>query len=79
MNGAYKSFDRRGRPIDNQEALSGMISQGSKLIEDAKDKYFKNIGAKLSKSETGIKTYWSLIKNLLNKDKITNNPPTLRK
>ena len=54
-----------------------MISQGSKLIEDSKYLYFKNIGAKLSKPETGIKTYWSLISNLLNKAKIPIIPPLL--
>ena len=77
MNRAYKSFDRRGRPIDKQEAINSMISQGSKLIEDAKDMFFKNIGVKLSKPETGIKTYWSLINNLLNKAKIPIIPPLL--
>ena len=39
MNRAYKSFDRRGRPIDKQEAINSMLSKGSKLIEDAKDMY----------------------------------------
>ena len=77
MNRAYKSFGRRGRPIDKQEAINSMISQGSKLIEDAKDMYFKNVGVKLSKPETGIKTYWSLINNLLNKAKIPIIPPLL--
>ena len=63
---AYKSFDRRGRSIDKQEAINDMMSQGSILIDDAKYLYFKNIGGKLSKPETGIKTYWSLINSLLN-------------
>ena len=52
-----------------------MISRG--LIQDAKDRYFKKIGAKLSSPETGIKTYWSLINKLLNKARIPIIPPLL--
>jgi len=47
-----------------------MIFQGSKLIKDAKDRYFNKIGKKLSRLDNGIKTYWSLINNILNKAKI---------
>ena len=38
-NRAYKTFIRNGQPEDMLEAITNMISQGSKLIEDAKDKY----------------------------------------
>jgi len=54
-----------------------MRSQGSILIKDAKDRYFKKIGAKLSRPDNGIKTYWSLINNILNKAKIPIIPPLL--
>ena len=64
-NRAYKSFVRNGRPDDKQEAMNEMISKGSKLIEDAKDRYFKKIGTALSSPETGIKSYWSLINRIL--------------
>ena len=42
-NRAYKSFARNGRPHDKLEAMNQMISKGSKLIEDAKDRYFNPI------------------------------------
>ena len=76
-NRKYKNFVRIGHPNDKQEAINYMISRGSKLIQDAKDRYFKKIGAKLSSPETGIKTYWSLINKLLNKAKISIIPPLL--
>ena len=40
---SYKSFVKNDRPKDKQEAMNDMISQGSKPIEDAKDRYFKKI------------------------------------
>lgn len=60
-----------------QEAINDMTSRGSKLIEDAKDRYFKRIIAKLSSPETGIKTYWPLINKVLNKAKIPIISPLL--
>ena len=56
-NRAYKSFVRNGHPNDKLEAMHEMISRGPKLIEDAKDRYFKKIGVTLYSPETGIKTY----------------------
>ena len=49
----------------------------SKLVEDAKLKYFTDIGRKLSDPSTGTKKYWSLINKILNKSKIPEIPPLL--
>ena len=54
-----------------------MISQGSKLTEAAKDRYFNKIGKKLSRPDNRIKTYWSLINNIQNKVKMPIIPPLL--
>ena len=56
-----------------------MIAHGSKLIEDAKDKYFTKIGRTLSNPETGKKLYWSMINKILNKAKIPIIPPLIEK
>ena len=69
-NRAYKTFIRNGQPEDRLEAITNMIAHGSKLIEDAKDKYFTKIGRTLSNPETGKKLYWSMINKILNKAKI---------
>ena len=76
-NRAYNTFIRNGQPEDRLEAITNMISQGSKLIEDAKDKYFTKIGRTLSNPDTGKKLYWSLINKILNKAKIPIIPPLL--
>ncbi len=76
-NKAYSTFIKNGQPEDRREAIENMISQGSKLIEDAKNNYFLKIGGKLSSPTTGIKSYWSLINKVLNKSKIPIIPPLL--
>ena len=59
------------------EGIQNMIARGSKLVEDAKNKYFFNIGRKLSDPSTGTKKYWSLVNKILNKAKIPEIPPLL--
>ena len=41
---ACKTFIRNGQPDDKREKIENMISQGSTLIEDAKQRYFTKIG-----------------------------------
>ena len=47
------------------------------MIEDAKQEYLMKIGQTLSNPNTGQKTYWSLINEILNKVKIPIIPPLL--
>ena len=54
-----------------------MVSEGSKLIEDAKRNYFLKAGNTLANPGTARKTYWSLINTVLNKAKIPIIPPLL--
>ena len=54
-----------------------MISLSSKMVEDAKHKYFSNIGATLAESSSNRKAYWSLITKILNKAKTPEIPPLL--
>ncbi len=76
-NRAYKSFVRNGRPADKYQEIQNMISHSSKIVEDAKQKYFSKIGTTLANPATGSKTYWSLINKVLNKVKIPEIPPLL--
>ena len=71
------TFMRNGRPEDKLEAITNMIAHRSKLIEDAKEKYFMKIGRTLSNPQTGKKLYWSLINKILNKAKIPIIPPLI--
>ena len=74
-NHAYKNFVRNGQPENKFEGIQRMISEGSKLIEDAKRNYFLKAGETLANPGTARKTYWSLINTVLNKAKIPIIPP----
>ena len=76
-NRAYKSFMRNGQPEEKREGIQKMISEGSRLIEDAKRNYFLKAGKTLASPGTSSKTYWSLINTVLNKAKIPIIPPLL--
>ena len=76
-NRAYKSFVRRGQPDDRLEGIQKMITEGSKLIEDAKRNYFLKVGNTLANPGTSSRTYWSLINTVLNKAKVPIIPPLL--
>ena len=67
---AYKSFVRNGQPENKLEGIQNMISEGSRMIEDAKQKYFLKAGRTLATPGTSSKTYWALINTVLNKAKI---------
>ena len=59
------------------EGIQNVITEGSKLVEYAKQKYFAKIGRTLSNPSTGRKLYWSLVKKMFNKAKIPEIPPLL--
>ena len=54
-----------------------MISEGARLIEEAKRNYFLKAGKTLANPGTSSKTYWTLINTVLNKVKIPTIPPLL--
>ena len=54
-----------------------MITEGARLIEEAKRNYFPRAGRTLSNPGTSSKTYWTLINTILNKAKIPMIPPLL--
>ena len=58
-NHTYKNFVRNGRPENKPEGIQRMVSEGSKLIEDAKRNYFLKAGNTVANPGTARKTYWS--------------------
>ena len=56
------------------EDIQSMVARGSKLVEDAKSKYFFIIGRQLSDPSTGPEMYWSLVNKILNKARDTPSP-----
>ena len=51
-NRAYKSFVRSGYSQERSEMIQQMILQGTRLVEEAKQRYFLKIGQKLSRADT---------------------------
>ena len=79
-NHAYKTFVKNGRPEDKLEEMQNMVSEGAKMIEDAKRNYLRKTGQTLANPGTSNKTYWTLLINtVLNNAKIPIVPPLLVK
>ena len=68
---------RSGRPVEKLEGIQKMISEGTKMIEEAKRNYFRQAGNTLADPGTNSKTYWNLINTVLNEAKIPLIPPLL--
>ena len=68
---------RSGRPVDKLEGMQKMISEGAKMIEEAKRNYFRKTGNTLGDPGTNSKTYWNLINTDQNKAKIPLISPLL--
>ena len=76
-NRLFKKYVSGGRLPQDETILRQTTDEVSKLISDTKDVYFKKLGDKLNDPQIGQKTYWSVLKRLLNKAKIPNIPPLL--
>ena len=55
---------RNGQPDDKLEGIQRMISEGPKLIEDAKRSYLRKTGQTLANPGTSSKTYRTLINTI---------------
>ena len=68
---------KNGRPEDKLEEMQNMVSEGAKMIEDAKQNYLRKTGQTLANPGTSNRTYWTLINTVLNEAKIPIIPPLL--
>ena len=66
---------KRNNGFLDKQQLHSLGQHLSKLIENAKNKYFFRISEKLNNPNTSTKCYWSLIKTLLNGKKVPCVPP----
>ena len=76
-NRAYTFFTKSRYSQERSEMTQQMTLQGTRLVEEAKQKYFLKVGQTISRADTGNKLYWSLINRVLNKVKIPLIPPLL--
>ena len=73
----YKIFLQRGRKQEDWIKVKDVRKETSKIILDAKEKYYLKLGRKLSDLSNGIKTYWTTLNKLMNKKSIAGIPPIL--
>ena len=66
----YKNFIRRGRSQEDWELFKMARNDSSKLVTDAKETYYSNLGRKLSDPTQGVKAYWAVLNRLVNKKKL---------
>ena len=76
-NRLYKKYISGGQEEDDKIKLTDATNNVSELITTAKESYFEKLGHKLNDPRTSSKTYWSILKRFLNKQKIPEIPPLL--
>ena len=75
-NRLYKKYIASGKNNFANE-LSHLSDLVSDLIDKTKSKYFSDLGKRMNDPLTAPKTYWSLLRRLMNKVKIPVIPPLL--
>ena len=73
----YKKFNSRGRNPADWERIRILRNETTRIVDAAKDNYFKSLGHKLTDTKTGIKAYWQTINKIPNKNEVTCIPPLL--
>ena len=76
-NRLYKKYISGGLKQEDETNLRETSNFVSNLIADAKSSYFTNLGKRLNDPLTDPKTYWSILKRLMNRVKIPTVPPLL--
>ena len=73
----YRKWVKRGRNPDNYKNVRKVQNISSKLINQAKQLYYHNLGDKLSDLKIGQKSFWTAFKRIVNTKKQTNIPPII--
>ena len=66
---------RNGQPDEKLERIQKMISEGAKLIKDAKRTHLCKTRQILANPGTSSEIYWTLINTILNKAQLLMLPP----
>ena len=53
------------------------LTNTTKMITDAKNKYYTDLGERLCDPSVGIKTHWKTLRKIINKKQVMNIPPIL--
>ena len=75
QNKIYKRYKRNGYKNEDKVIMDRLRTECHEAITNAKEKHFRDLGAKLADPTTGQKTYWKILNKFLNKCKIPRIPP----
>ena len=65
----HRKWVVRGRILEERGHIRSVQNETNRIIKKAKNKYFLNLGEKLSSYGTGSKSFWATFKRLVNKKK----------
>ena len=75
QNKVFKRYKRNGYKTDDKIVVDLLKAECQEAIIKSKERYYKDLGAKLANPTTGQKFYWKILNKLLNKCKIPRIPP----
>ena len=73
----YRRYIERGKNHDDWCQVKTIRNETSRMIVNAKNKYYQNLGRKLSDPNMKPKKYWSTLTRLINSKKTCTIPPLL--
>ena len=73
----YSKWKVRGKPDIGKDIVKEVNRDTDLKIEEAKQKYMKDLENKLCDSNTGSNIFWSVVNRLVNNKKTANIPPIL--
>ena len=73
----YRRYVQRGRKPEGWARVKQVKNDATKMITDAKNKYYSWVGEKFCDPNVGIKTYWKTLHKIINKKQDMNIPPIL--
>ena len=73
----YRNYRLNGFRDDDKISVDRQRNECYQAINKSKENYLKSLGNKLIDKSTGIKTYWKIMNNILNKCKIPRISPLL--
>ena len=73
----YKKYVDNGRNPREWRIVKSVRNETTRVIEKAKEDYFRGLGEKLCDPSKGTKVYWETINKILNRKKVTCIPPLI--
>ena len=74
-NRLFKNYKRHGYKLEDKVRLDNFHKECQEAVETAKLTYLTNMGEKLNNPNTSQKSYWKIIKKVMNKCKAPKNTP----